>query len=299
MKLSEITNADSRLFAKSEFGPASDRWPALSFSKHKIASDFANEYRRGRDFIIYVGTGDPDKTELAEHRQNLLSILSVEPRAPISTRDLVPPDVWERTVRQWGRRWEWSLPIIAAYDTVGFPSARDIIPQTYRSLGGLQNLGRCVEVTGTEYRNLLELEINEVTLHLSRRAQEIVNLNTDDHALRQEISRLANGIVHDIAVAEAPRSGVNPVRKGPNYSDLFLMLMQRWNEQDGLCALCDRPIPLRTMNKLLQMSRDRTVSGNKAYDWQNTRITHLACNLGKSDAPLDDWQEYIALVRQP
>jgi len=113
MKLSEITSAGSKLFAKSEFGPASDRWPALSFSKRKIANDFANDYRRGRDFVVYVGTGDPDKTELPEHRQNLLSVLSVEPRAPISTRDLVPADIWERTVRQWGRRWEWSLPIIA------------------------------------------------------------------------------------------------------------------------------------------------------------------------------------------
>jgi hypothetical protein len=102
MKLSEILTADSKLFAKSEFGPVSDRWPALSFSKHKIATDFANEYRRGRDFIIYVGTANPDTTEVPEHRQNLLSALSVEPRAPISTRDLVPADVWEETVRRWG-----------------------------------------------------------------------------------------------------------------------------------------------------------------------------------------------------
>jgi hypothetical protein len=61
MKLSEITSADSKLFAKSEFGPASDRWPALSFSRHKIATDFANEYRRGRDFVVYVGTVIPTK----------------------------------------------------------------------------------------------------------------------------------------------------------------------------------------------------------------------------------------------
>jgi hypothetical protein len=81
-------------------------------------------------------------------------------------------------------------------------------------------------------------------------------------------------------------------------SDVFLMLMKRWNEQDGLCALCDRPIPLTTANRLLQMSRDRTESTNKAYDWENTRLTHLACNLGKTDASLDDWGEYLALIRQ-
>jgi hypothetical protein len=299
MKLSEITSTATKLFAKSEFGPASDRWPALSFSKHKIATDFAIEYRRGRDFVVYVGTSDPDKTELPEHRQNLLSILSVEPRAPISTRDLVPADVWENAVRRWGRRWEWSLPILKTYDVVGFPSARDKIPQTYRSLGGLQNLGRCVEVkTESEYQTLLGLDINEIRLHLSRRAQEILHLNTDDRVLRQELSRLANGIIHDIAASGTPRSGSNPLRLGPNLSDVFRILMNRWNEQDGLCALCDRPIPLTTANKLLQMSRDRTESTNRAYDWENTRLTHLACNLGKRDASLDDWREYLALIRQ-
>jgi hypothetical protein len=79
---------------------------------------------------------------------------------------------------------------------------------------------------------------------------------------------------------------------------VFLMLMQRWNDQDGMCALCDRPIPLKPPNRLLQMSRDRTDSGNKAYEWQNTRLTHLACNLAKSDAPLADWLGYLALIRQ-
>ena len=66
----------------------------------------------------------------------------------------------------------------------------------------------------------------------------------------------------------------------------------------GMCALCNRPIPLKPENRLLKVSRDRTDSGNKAYEWQNTRLTHLACNLTKSDAPLDDWLGYLALIRQ-
>jgi hypothetical protein len=298
MRLSEIVSADSKLFAKSEFGPASDHWPALSFSSHKIAADFANVYHRGRDFVVYVGTGDPQKTERAEHRQNLLSVLSVEPRAPISTKDLVPSAVWERSVLRWGERWDWSLPIATTYDIVGFPSAHDTIPRTYRSLGNLSNLGRCVSVQESEYKILLGLEIQKISLNLSKRAREVLNLNTDDRKLRQEISRLVDGIKHDIAMAGTPRLGVNPLRLMPNDSDLFLTLIQRWNEQGGKCALCDRPIPLKPENKLLQISRDRTDSGNKAYDWQNTRLTHLACNLGKSDATHDEWQDYLALIRQ-
>jgi hypothetical protein len=248
MKLADITAPETLLFAKSEFGPASDRWPALSFSSRKIATDFTNTYRPGLDFIVYIGTGDPEKTELPEHRQRLLSVLSVEPRAPISTRDLVPPDVWESTVRRWGLRWEWSLPITATYDVVGFPRAHDKIPQTYRSLGGLTNLGRCVPVQQAEYQALLILDIEPVTLHLSKRAQEVLNLNTNNRHLREEVSRLVAGIKHDIAVAGMAKTGTNPLRFAPNDSDLFLMLMRRWDEQDGMCALCDRPIPLISLS---------------------------------------------------
>lgn len=46
------------------------------------------------------------------------------------------------------------------------------------------------------------------------------------------------------------------------------------------------------------MSRDRTDSANKTYDWRNTQLTHLACNLGKSEGTLDEWHEYLAMVRQ-
>jgi hypothetical protein len=120
-------------------------------------------------------------------------------------------------------------------------------------------------------------------------------LNTNDSSLRQELSRLVAMIKQDVARSGLPSSGVNPQRFLPNDSDVFLMLMERWNDQDGMCALCDRPIPLEPENRLLQMSRDRTDSANKAYDWHNTRLTHLACNLGKNDADLGDWMGYLAL----
>jgi hypothetical protein len=52
MKLSDII--------ASEFGPAGKHWPALSFSSHKVATDFRSMYRPGTDFVIYAGTGDPE-----------------------------------------------------------------------------------------------------------------------------------------------------------------------------------------------------------------------------------------------
>jgi hypothetical protein len=67
-----------------------------------------------------------------------------------------------------------------------------------------------VPVRETEYQTLFGLDIDEVTLHLTERAQEVLRLNTDDAALGQEISRLVGGIKHDIAVAGTVKTGVNP-----------------------------------------------------------------------------------------
>jgi hypothetical protein len=294
MKLAEIASPDTRLFAKSEFGPASDQWPALSFSSRKIASDFAAIYRQDRDFVVYVGTGDPEKTEKPEHRQRLLSVLTVEPRAPISTRELVPAETWKSTIRRWGNRREWSLPITTTYDVAGFPLAREKIPLTYRSLGNLPSLGRCVPVQQTEYQTIFDLGLNPVALDLGERAQVAMRHNKE---LREELTRLVELIKQDVARATAARTGVYPVRNLPNDSDIFTMLLERWKQQEGICTLCDRPIPLKPPNKLFQMSRDRTVSANKTYAWENTRLTHLACNLGKSDATLAEWQDYLTLIR--
>jgi hypothetical protein len=241
MKLGELCTEETRLFVKSEFQPASDRWPALSFSSRKIASDFANQYQRGRDFIIYAGTSDPTTTEDPLHRQRLLSAISVEPRTPISTRSLVPAAVWEQAVANYGARWEWSLPILSAYDIGGSPKAHDKIPMVYAALGTLPNLGRCVEVEGAERSQMLSLDLEPVTLNLSPRAQDARDLNTGDKALRQELSRLADGIKRDVAAAGMEKIGIAPERYMPNDSDVFLMLNRRWREQHGLCALCGPP----------------------------------------------------------
>lgn len=124
MKLSDISAGDTRLTVKSEFGPLNEHWPALSFSSRKIAGDFARHYRRDRDFVLFVGTGDPDKTGNINHRQRLLSVGVVEPRTPITTKDIVPAESWEDSTRKWGERWEWSLPILKAYDVIGLATPR-------------------------------------------------------------------------------------------------------------------------------------------------------------------------------
>jgi hypothetical protein len=186
------------------------------------------------------------------------------------------------------------LPIITTYDVAGYPLARERIPLTYRSLGNLPSLGRCVPVQQTEYQTVFDLELNPGALDLSERAKVAMRHNKD---LREELTRLVELIKQDVARAGVASTGVYPARNLPNDSDVFNMLMERWKKQEGMCVLCDRPIPLKPQNKLLQMSRDRTDSANKVYDWGNTRLTHLACNLGKCDATIADWQDYLILIR--
>jgi hypothetical protein len=74
--------------------------------------------------------------------------------------------------------------------------------------------------------------------------------------------------------------------------------MEKWNETGGHCALCDGAIPLGTTNKLLQLSCDRIDSANIAHDWNNAQLTHLGCNLAKSDATIGEWRQYLDVLRE-
>ena len=76
-----------------------------------------------------------------------------------------------------------------------------------------------------EYRVLLGLDLEPVELHLSERAKVVLTLNTDNRALRDEISRLVAMIKQDVAATDAGRTGVNPMRFMPNDSDVFSLLM--------------------------------------------------------------------------
>jgi hypothetical protein len=117
-------------------------------------------------------------------------------------------------------------------------------------------------------------------------------------ALEAEITRIVMLITNRVGIAGNERSGWNPLRLSPEGAELFEMLLRRWHDQNGVCVLCQREIPLTTENKLLQMSPDRADSTSPHYNWQNTRLTHLACNLGKSNATHDEWSAYLDMIRQ-
>ena len=297
LKLGQLLFADSRLFAKSEFGPVHDGWPALSFSSRKIAADFAADFRRDRDFVIYIGTTDPNATPNAEHRSRLLSAVTFEPRTPIDTRQIVSPQSWEETTSKWGVRWEWSFPVLDAYEFKPFPDARAVLGKTYAQLGQISMLGRCVEVDLGERGALLDQLVFRKRLRIQSAAQQASLLNSDDPDVRRALSSLALGIQQRIEQSEKERIGRSPVRAGPNLSDLIISLNAKWKEQGGVCALCGGPLIPNGANRLLQPSPDRIDSANKSYAASNLHLTHLGCNLAKSSCPMEQWDEFLRVLR--
>ncbi|WP_156447333.1 hypothetical protein [Bradyrhizobium yuanmingense] len=113
MVLEDIVGPDTRLYAKSEWGPAGPLWPALSFSQQGIANRFGGIYTRGRDLVITVGTGNPKDTLDPAHRQRLMSIVDVAPNIIVATGELVEPETWKRAQLTHPGRWKLSMPISA------------------------------------------------------------------------------------------------------------------------------------------------------------------------------------------
>ena len=96
MRLRDLIKPDGKVFLKSEWAPASSYWPAVSYSKRTVGEFLRREFQPGRDAIIYVGTSNPLTTEDPQHRQRLLSVVSVEPNQALETRECIPQESWEQ-----------------------------------------------------------------------------------------------------------------------------------------------------------------------------------------------------------
>jgi len=299
MLLSEVVGRDGRIWVKSEWGPASEDWPAVSFSKRTVGDLLRQEFRPGRDAIVYIGTSNPTTTEKPEHRQRLLSAVSIEPMQVLETRDCVPAASWEEAQKQFRGRWHWSMPALKIWDFDSFPLAHDILPTTYRQLGLIVNRGRVVEVVPEERDAILRLPVHPVAFEPPRKAvgfgKTRAFLNLSDE-IRREIGRMAAGILGRVAASGTERTSVNPIRKMTE-PDIHIMLGNAWQDQQGRCFLCDGLLLLGTENYLLQASPDRIDSQDVAYSDANTQITHLGCNLAKNKVTLAEFEDWLTVVR--
>jgi hypothetical protein len=238
-------------------------------------------------------------TEKPEHRQRLLSAVSIEPMQVLETRDCVPAESWEFAQKEFRGRWFWSMPALAIWDIEGFPLAHDVLPLTYRQLGLIVNRGKVVEVLSEERDLILRLQVQPVAFERPRKAvgfgitRAFLNLSTE---IRREIGRMAAGILGRVAAGGTERTSVNPIRT-MSEPDIHVMLGTKWQEQEGRCFLCHGPLLPGTNNYLLQCSPDRTDSQDVAYSAANTQITHLGCNLAKNKVSLAEFEDWLMVIR--
>ncbi len=164
MLIRDLVRPDSRVFLKSEWGPASEYWPAVSFSKRAVGRKIRSIYLPGRDFVVYVGTSNAANTREAAHRSRLLSVASIDHRHEYKTWELIPEESWKEAQTEHGDRWLYSFAISAAWDIKDLPLASALVPHAYSQLGNPANFGSIVELDAAERDAILGLSLEPVLL---------------------------------------------------------------------------------------------------------------------------------------
>jgi hypothetical protein len=295
MLLRDLIGRATRLYAKSEWAPAGPLWPALSFSQRGVANRFGSIYTRGTDFVITVGTADPRDTQDPAHRQRLLSLVDVAPNIIVNTAELVDPETWHRAQQTHPDRWKLSMPIVRCWTFAGFPEAKTDLAATYRKFANPTTRGRPVLVDDSDRATLLVLALTplEIPPYIEQRLHRVPN----DVLLNREFTRIIDNILGSVARAGTERGGIYPERRSLNFSDLFRLFGDIWRKQQGRCNLCNGPIVTGEENPLLKMSADRIDSAKKSYDGENVHLTHVGCNLAKSSASIEEWEDFLDVLR--
>lgn len=305
MKIGDMMKPDGRVFLKSEWGLIGDDWPCVSFTKKSVGDRLRAEFRPGRDILVYVGTTNADMTKDPAHRGRLLSAVIIQPKQVLETRKIIPPAVWQNTLNRWGKdRWPYAMAVTRATNIVEnpLPDAHDVIPLAYRSFSELANRGNVVEALDSERAAVMEIEVEEIELHLSEDVQRHLKMmeaiSPDlEKTIRHEVSRMAMGIQARVSSGGEASVKINPQRNAPNISDLVMLLTDKWEQQNGQCGLCGGDLALKSDNPMLQPSPDRIDSDNGAYDADNVHITHLACNLAKNKYGSHQFIQWLEVVR--
>jgi hypothetical protein len=113
--------------------------------------------------------------------------------------------------------------------------------------------------------------------------------------LIDEAKRIAQLILARVAASGKTAEHTSPVRTAPdNIADLILELLRT----TGLiCYLCGGHMQIDADNRLLRPSPDRIDSSIANYGPENLKLAHLGCNLGKNDATVDEFSQWLAVLR--
>ncbi len=224
--------------------------------------------------------------------------MNIEPAQLLETRECVSPESWEEAQRNFRGRWMWSMPALNIWQFDEFVSAYDVAPGAYRQLGLMQNRGNVVEVFDGEREAVLDLTVHATAFQPHYKtgsfstSRAMLNLG---RVVLQDIGRMAARIEAHVTASGTPWTGVRPTRT--TEEDPHRMLAGKWIDQKGRCFLCNGPLCPDTKNYLLQSSCDRLDSADTAYNRENTHITHLGCNLAKNKVSLQEFEDWITVVR--
>jgi hypothetical protein len=154
-----------------------------------------------------------------------------------------------------------------------------------------------VEIEGTERDALLNLSLTLLDLPIQPTMKTALTIHAlqRDHDLNIESKRIADLIFNRVDASGSLQQRTAPLRNAP--TDLLLRVAEKLPETPLICALCGGIMSIRPQNRLLQPSPDRIDSAIGSYGPENFQLTHLACNLAKSNATVEQFEEWLILVR--
>jgi len=300
MKVSDVSQPDSGFFLKSVYGPLSETWPTLTFTKRQFATFLRTNYRPSRDFVLFTGTTDPRRTD-DEYRGRLLSLLKVSLSAEKATEDYVEPAAWRDAQTRYPGQWGKSFLVTEGWNFVDYPLTSEIAPSSFSVMGQYPYPGTAKRLEEFERDRILELQISIVDLRMQPAAKPTLLLHElrRNPQLNRVSTRIAELVQNRIDASGSLKTTVSPQRNGLPKSDLVLLIAEKLQAKPLLCELCGGILSLEPENKLLQPSPDRIDSKLTSYGPENFQISHLGCNLAKNKFSIVEFQEWLQVAATP
>jgi hypothetical protein len=290
LTVASVARQDSRFFLKSEYGPLSSDWPVVAFTSRSLGARLQSDFRPEADFIVYTGTGGATTLDPA-HRGRILSLVRIDTTEIHTTSDLIADHSWEWARQEYPGQWENCFEAVEGWNFVPFPGSREALPSSYPLMGQYPHRGGVLEITGADRSSLLKLPITPLLLR---------QFSHKDHPpadpdLLAEARRIANLIFARVSISGETVQRTAPERTAPE--DLVPNIHALLQALPLVCYLCGGVMQIRPKNRLLQPSPDRVDSSIGDYGPENLRLAHLACNLGKNAASVEEFKEWLGLLR--
>jgi hypothetical protein len=292
LRLRDLASAETKLFLKSEYGPLSDSWPVVAFSPPALKTRLQKDYRASSDFIVYTGTSGEDTLDEA-HRGRLLSVVRIDKSKTFETSTVIPKKSWDWANRDHPGKWTYAFKVLQGWEIVDFPKTKTVAPNAYSKMGQYPHRGMVYEVTGEEREALLDLKIEPLHLTNVSQTDNTFTLNEllQQPDLNAEANRIAGLIFNRVNASGSLVERRAPERNAP--TDLLLQVAALLKARPLTCALCGGAMQIRPSNRLLQPSPDRIESDSGDYGPKNFQLAHLACNLGKNNASVAQFEEWL------